>query len=402
MAFTDIGREYSDTFTSEDVPCNVRIGGETPDRFEPVIRSSKHDDEFWMNVRHPDRSIITSEVETFRDGRIELVVGDRTHRYYQTDEGKLEYEIVFDKRPETNLVVLDIELARGMYLVKQDTIRNHWLAEEEWNTERRKPVIPWDIYNDGSNRPDEVVGSYVIWNGLKNGRYKTGKFGIIEAPYLIDSNRTRVKAEQEWHEATGLLIITLPWDFLNSAVYPLILDPILGYDTAGSSDWGFNNITVGSSWTTDGTGGAINSYHCAVESVGSLAGVKMAVYECEQSDGSPDEHDRVEAYVEWDVSVSDDESTSSIGSGSLSASTKYHIAWQPEDSGTDVKYDDDASYEGYYRTGQVYADELVTPYDNGSTGNTRGHSIWIDYGGGGGGISIPVAMHHFTKNIGSN
>jgi len=100
-------------------------------------------------------------------------------------------------------------------------------------------------------RPPDVVGSYAVYHESKiNGKYKTGKAFHIYRPKAFDSNGNTVWCNLKIDEAKGLLKIVIPQDFLDKAVYPVVIDPTFGYTSAGASAYSFSeNVMVGSLFT---------------------------------------------------------------------------------------------------------------------------------------------------------
>jgi len=364
---TAIGTEY-DTELNEAV---IKIGG-TTEKFVPNINASKWNDEAWLNINMPD--VVTNEIETFQNDKIELTVGNRTHRYYELD-GKIEYEMEFSKRPIGNTVVFNLTFPKGLRFSYQDTLYNDWLAEQEANPHNPNNLT-WEQYQEAAHRPDNVVGSYAVYWAKKNNKYKTGKFCHIYRPKVIDADGREMWAELN---ITGnVMTITIDGKWLDDARYPVTLDPTLGYDSGGGSNWGYNNIKDTIWDVTDGSGGAINTYYCRLESVAANTDVKMGVYECSQVDYDPEDGDLLEQALMANVEVGVNEVAGS--STNLSANTYYNIAFIPENSSNDVYYDSDGNC-GYYTSGRTYADELSNPYPGSTTIHNRHYSLWVDYGG---------------------
>ena len=160
--FDRIDTEY-DTELDEAA---IKIGG-TSQKFVPNINASKWNNEAWLNINTP--GLVTTEKETYQDGKIELVLGDKTHRYYEKG-GKLEYEIEFKQTPLSNVVTLNLAFPIGLDFYYQPELEQ------------------WEI-DEGCVRPDNVVGSYAVYWNKKNNRYKTGKFCHIYRPKIIDADR---------------------------------------------------------------------------------------------------------------------------------------------------------------------------------------------------------------------
>jgi len=92
---------------------------------------------------------------------------------------------------------------------------------------------------EGLERPDNVIGSYAVYSkahkdhvvGQTN--YATGKLFHIYRPKAIDAKGNEAWAELSYE--TGTLSVTVPQDFLESAAYPVTVDPTFGYTSLGAS-----------------------------------------------------------------------------------------------------------------------------------------------------------------------
>jgi len=91
--------------------------------------------------------------------------------------------------------------------------------------------------SDGtSHRPSNVVGSYAVYyknhaNHLVGStNYETGKAYHIYRPQVTDAKGNQVWADLSY--ANGILTITVPQSFLDSAVYPVVVDPTFGSGSA--------------------------------------------------------------------------------------------------------------------------------------------------------------------------
>ena len=145
-AFSVTNTEYKIELTKDDVPCAIKIGS-TTEKFVPNINASKWNGECWLNINHPD--VVGLETETIKDDKIELIVGDNTHRYYVDKNGHLEYEIVLAKKPLTNTIELALDFPKGLSFFYQSA-----LTQEE--------------IDNGYLRPDNVIGSYAVYWNKKN------------------------------------------------------------------------------------------------------------------------------------------------------------------------------------------------------------------------------------------
>jgi hypothetical protein len=148
--------------------------------------------------------------------------GDVT-AFVEPKEGSMsEFDIDFtlDAKPDTNVFEYRIEGADQLDFFYQP------------------PLTPEEI-EGGAYRPDNVVGSYAVYHKTKaNHRvggtnYGTGKAFHIYRPKAIDANGAEVWAELSYSE--GVLAVTVPEKWLETAAYPVVIDPTFGYTSAGGS-----------------------------------------------------------------------------------------------------------------------------------------------------------------------
>jgi len=212
---------------------DIEVGDSKQPDFKPQVKLLKWDNECNFSVR-----AIDNEVGDFKPkkvgNKIKLIKNKREYRFYEDGE-HFEFEVILKEKPATNKIEMSIE-TKGLKFYYQPE-----LTEEEKKT---------------CHRPENVVGSYAVYHeskagdysqmGLKN--YRAGKFGHFYYPYLIDANGWKVRAEDfkiELNEqrTNGALRIVAPQEFLDNAIYPVIVDPTFGYTTEGDSgenDLGWN------------------------------------------------------------------------------------------------------------------------------------------------------------------
>lgn len=72
--------------------------------------------------------------------------------------------------------------------------------------------------------------------------YKTGKAFHIYRPKAIDANGVEQWCSLDIKD--GILTVIIPQNFLNKALYPVIVDPTFGYTSAGASSVGVNSEDI--------------------------------------------------------------------------------------------------------------------------------------------------------------
>jgi hypothetical protein len=138
------------------------------------------------------------------------------------EDGGLEVELQLNEKPDTNKF-------------------NFTIQTKELDFFYQPPLTPEEI-EQGAERPENVVGSYAVYHKTKGGmnradgmEYKTGKAFHIYRPKVKDANGVEVWGELNIDEAKRELTVTVPQEFLDSAVYPVVVDPTFGYTSVGGS-----------------------------------------------------------------------------------------------------------------------------------------------------------------------
>lgn len=301
------------------------------------INSSRWNNECWLNIACSDRQ-------------------DKEHKCYVDREG-LEYEIELFKKPPINKIRLHLDFPQGLTFHLQRE-----LTQEE---------IGW-----GFERPENVIDSIAVYWKKRNNKYKRGKFCHIYRIRAIDANGHWVWCKQDI--IGKVWVITIDQDFLNSAAYPIIIDPYIGYSTPGASNMSTGNFLKGSCDITNGDGGNITKFHCAISSKwGATPGIKIGV--CNTSDGNPSGQTTIEQ-VEFDAEVSDDFEIAAPEGNQLDPDTIFYIPWTGEHLQNRIKFDFVAELDYYHHSVVNYAGQIQSPLPpNFSYVADINVSIWIDY-----------------------
>lgn len=153
---------------------------------------------------------------------------------YKIFEG-LEYEIILKSKPTTNVLSFPL-VTKDLVFYYQPSLM------EELNSKDYDLLNDTHAIKDGNiinYRPLNVVGSYAVYHTSKSGNeYGTGKAFHLYRVKLIDALGKEVYAEYNRDvQESGQLQIILPTEFLNSALYPVVIDPAFGYMTVGASNY---------------------------------------------------------------------------------------------------------------------------------------------------------------------
>lgn len=136
-----------------------------------------------------------------------------------------EIDIILDAAPTSNIFIYDI----------QTTGLNFYYQPELTQAE----------IDSGSSRPENVVGSYAVYHSTNRNNhnyqnniqknYMTGKFCHIYRPQATDASGSSVWCDLDIDTDAGTMKVTVPQTFLDSAIYPVRIDPEFGTSTIGGS-----------------------------------------------------------------------------------------------------------------------------------------------------------------------
>lgn len=239
-----------------DVKPKIVIGGKVKDKFVPNINMSfgfGGDEEFYINLNRKDKTVNT-ETASLSTGKVSQKIGDETDEYYIDKDGKLKWDIVFDSCPKSFDLQWEIKNSDGLEFLYQ-------------------PETP---ETDTAIRPDNIKGSYAVYCNKSNNKYKTGKVCHIYRPFVIDED-----GKTEWCVIKidkSTLTITLPENFMESAAYPVRLDPTFGYTSNGASSDYWSSLCCSFATSTPASNGTLNSiyYYCRVNTGSGTA--RVAIY----------------------------------------------------------------------------------------------------------------------------
>lgn len=204
---------------------NIEIGDVKQLDFYPQMKIIHWDNECNFSARLKDENYNLGTVKEAKD-KIEWKKDNRFVRFYDKGNEGFEFEVEFLSIPDSNIIEFTIQTKELNFYYQPE------LTEEE--------------IKQGVIRPDNIVGSYAVYhkskiNNIEGGKsYETGKVFHIYRPYVIDSNDNQRWCDLFIDEINGLLLITIPQDFLDKASYPVILDPTFGITSQGGSQVGVN------------------------------------------------------------------------------------------------------------------------------------------------------------------
>ena len=196
--------------------------------------------------------------------------GEEECEFIKKDADTFEILTILKEKPITNKFTYHLEGHKEF---------NFWYQPEL--TEEEKKTC---------TRPENVIGSYAVYHKTKKNHilgkinYKCGKAFHIFRPKIIDKNDDWIWGEMNIID--DKLTITISQEFLDNAVYPVIVDPTFGYDTHGTSGV-YPFIYIAGSKYASGGSGTLESITAYVTSNGppwvAITGTKFryAIYEDE-------------------------------------------------------------------------------------------------------------------------
>lgn len=160
-----------------------------------------------------------------------------------TQEETFVFDLVLKKKPQSNILVFPMK-SEGLKFGYQ-------------------PFLTQEDIEQGTIRPPNVEGSYAVYHiNKKNNEYMTGKAFHIYRPIAEDALGNKAWCSLYINPEITELVITVPQQFLDEAVYPVMIDPDLGHTAIGGS-WTSIATTAdtqraGSAWTMPAPGGTAN------------------------------------------------------------------------------------------------------------------------------------------------
>ena len=255
-----------------------------------------------------------------RDNNIDSTPPVVAHQLYTRPDGALEWEIILERAPDTDVVYFSLE-TKGFEFLYQPELTAAEIAS-------------------GAERPDSVIGSYAVYcSGKKGNRLVVGRndttcenYGAGKAFHIYRPKAHDSRGWTVWCNLNidSFLTITIPRRFLEQASYPVTIDPTFGNINVGASTAYLStsvcHALAGSSSCrhTASGGDIITSYSIYCLTYTNPAYVSFAVYS--YANGYPDS--RLASGVQLTVTNSGMQwNTTAAVSQALSAGTTYAVAF---------------------------------------------------------------------------
>ena len=341
---------------------------------QPKVILSKWNDEVRLGVSYnkvdgKGKKVLLSNRIEWKDSK-----GKEELHAYPIDDSTYEIEVILNEKPTTNVFDFTIDGVENLDFFYQPELTAEEIAE-------------------GASRPENVIGSYAVYHKTKaNHRigdinYTTGKAFHIFRPKAIDANGVEVWASLGY--SNGMLRVIVPQSFLDSATYPVRVDPTFGYTTIGgtNSSLAVNTVRASQSFSAPENGVLTGiSFYCnvctgttvlrgALYQDSNKALIGNAGLEFRQTNPGTGFH------------------KSTMPSNTLVASTVYDIAVWFSTNSWGAVYDSNASYN-LLRDDLTYhaTNNPNDPFVTDSTLTSRVYSIYATYTASGGATVSPKVL----------
>lgn len=205
----------------------LEIGDATRSDFVPQHKAKWFDNEYNVSYRaqeHPDAIVRTT------GNQIRYETPEYTVIQYEKPEmgedGGFELEWELPSKPQSNILPFTLRYRGDVRFYHQ-------------------PALTQEEIDEGNERPENVVDSYAVYVDKRNHKkgsnnYANGKIQHIYRPKAIDANGNEVWCKLHippngQAETNIECSVEVPQDFLDSAAYPVLVDPTFGYTSQGAS-----------------------------------------------------------------------------------------------------------------------------------------------------------------------
>ena len=195
----------------------IEIGDSKQADFKPQFKVMRWGNDANFSMRAEEHPEATVEIDK---GMVKYKTPSyEVHQYEKPEAGEdggFEFEWILPARPESNVLRATIETKNLDFFYQ--------------------PALTQEEIDRGASRPENVIGSYAVYHKKhKNNHFKTGKAFHIYRPEAIDAVGNRTWCEISINERSKELEVTVPEKFLETAVYPVVVDPTFGYTSIGGS-----------------------------------------------------------------------------------------------------------------------------------------------------------------------
>jgi hypothetical protein len=233
----------------------IVIGGKS-DRFVPNVNYSYECDSAWRREQfffnlNRSSAQVSQQTPTFDSKQIRLATGDETDIFYIAEDGTFKWDIEYAKKPVNLAPEWDIVCSPGLM----------FRCQTPPPAEMLKGTLPIPERNFNSWTVHCLQkGHYKSREGKTLVNYQTGKLLQIYRPVCTDAD-----GKTAWADIlieNGKFRVTLPQDFMETARYPITLDPTFGHTASGTYNGGGSTgaIYTGANGAPSGNGAVTSIY----------------------------------------------------------------------------------------------------------------------------------------------
>lgn len=311
----------------------VEIGDRKQPAFHPQIKIPR-----WHNtVNTSIRLVLEDPAEvTYDTGVVVYRTSTVDARFYPIDDLESadghEFEVRLLSAPATPVLTFTLQAKGGQWW------RQPVMAYRSAHPPFHPDAYRWEPNGRGGERrqPERVAGSWIYdtdlsgdYTALGGHNYRNGKALHVYRPWAEDAKGVRVWCDLDIDGAAGLMTITVPQDFLDGAVYPVLVDPTFGYSGTAASDDNASNSNI---WcratTTPVSAGALTSVTGRGRNKGSVTGTASfdpAIYS--DSAGAPGTNLASSQSGGTTFGASDADITTNLTYASIGSGTQYWLAF---------------------------------------------------------------------------
>ena len=225
----------------------IEIGDVTSTNFVPIIRLTRWNEECELSFDCGERQLSSAQV---LDNSVIWETPFFTFKYYLKDEDNFEYEIVLKVKTSRNFWIFPLQL-ENLVAYHQPPLTREFTPEDCVELSETHVILKGSLME--INRPTNVVNSIAFYHKTRTNmhksvedaeKYQTGKAFHLYRPECVDADGKRTWGDFTL-DANGNVVMTIPQDFLDTAKYPVTIDPTFGYTgngATGGNQWGNNKI----------------------------------------------------------------------------------------------------------------------------------------------------------------
>lgn len=301
-------------------------------------------------------------------------------------DGQYEIEVELPAKPASNELRFTIQ-TKGLRFEKQSAL-----------TEAEKFA--------GLHRAINVIDSIAVFHETKKGaeangmEYGSGKAFHIYRPKIVDAEGNYTWGDLSIDQQTGELVVTIDQQWLNTAIYPIMVDPTFGYTTAGASTRSLstNNLNVCKfTLSEDGDVDKLTIYSRGTSTYGGTTKIwKATIYS--DSSGYPNAYQSPLGAEVGDTTTAAWRDSTFSSAISLTAGT-YWIGMHKDSGSNHVwYYDSGSTNQAYYTSnGSITYNSPPSTFPGGASGKADNVSVYATYTATGGGGTTTESI---TKSLG--